>query len=245
MPAAADGRILPCRAGSLRFYRRIMIFAGRMPPARPRLGVRSSPRARCVPAKALCRHRRHNGCKMLRSRARSRANTHSDEASTRDITGHILYSRRHMGTKTTTALSGFPALLTQRWAASGSLLCIGIDPDPRPHPGTSRARPGRTAGLLHRNRRRDGGPGLCVQAADRLLFGSPRRGPARGADRAHPRPSPRHTGDTRRQARGYRRDCFAIRARGLRALSGRCGDGQPVHGLRLDRTLARTWPARA
>jgi orotidine-5'-phosphate decarboxylase len=65
------------------------------------------------------------------------------------------------------------------------MLCVGLDPEPARFPGLARRR-GAHLRLLRRHRRRHQGPGLRLQAADRLLRRAPRRGPARAADRPHP-----------------------------------------------------------
>mmetsp|Transcript_9640 Transcript_9640/g.22518 ORF Transcript_9640/g.22518 Transcript_9640/m.22518 type:complete len:277 (+) Transcript_9640:46-876(+) len=93
--------------------------------------------------------------------------------------------------------------------------------------------------ILCGHRRRDPRSRLRLQAANRLLRGPPRRGPAGAADRAHPPRRARRAGHPRRQARRHRLHRRAVRARGLRALSRRCGDAVALHGPGLGRALPR------
>jgi hypothetical protein len=136
----------------------------------------------------------------------------------------------------TRAAMRFTDRTRRRQRGHQSLLCVGLDPEPARFPGPGRATP-RASSTSARHRRRHQGPGLRLQAADRLLRRAPRRGPARAADGAHPARRARRAGDPGRQARRHRRHRRAVRARGLRALPGRRGDAVALHGLRLDRAL--------
>ena len=75
---------------------------------------------------------------------------------------------------------GFHDRLEKAWASSGSMLCVGLDPDPARFPAAARRRAGRHHPLLHGDRRRHRRPGLRVQAADRPLRRAARRAPAGG-----------------------------------------------------------------
>ena len=92
--------------------------------------------------------------------------------------------------------------------------------------------------FLPRDRGRHRGPGLRVQATDRVFRGSARRGSARTSDRAHSSRASPGAGDPRCEARRHRRHCRALRPRGLRALRRRRGDALALHGLRFDRAVS-------
>ena len=117
--------------------------------------------------------------------------------------------------------------LAARTAAVGSVLCLGLDPDPRGLPaGFSADVAGveRFAGLLDRGgravRRGD-------QAEPRLLRGA--RVARAGRPRADPGADPgRHPGRHRRQAGRHRIDCGTPRGRPVRRPRRRRGHGQPV-----------------
>ena len=70
---------------------------------------------------------------------------------------------------------GFHARLAKAWATSGSMLCVGLDPDPVDVPGAARRRARRHRAVLHGDRRRHRRPGVRVQAAVRPLRRAARR----------------------------------------------------------------------
>ena len=123
---------------------------------------------------------------------------------------------------------GFHDRLAKAWSTSGSMLCVGLDPDPASFPDPLDGAPDAIERFCTDDRRRHRRPGLRVQAAVRPLRLAARRAAARGGVPLHPRDVPRRRARARRQARRRRLDRRALRPRGVRPLRRRCRHGEPV-----------------
>ena len=124
---------------------------------------------------------------------------------------------------------GFHDRLAKAWATSGSMLCVGLDPDPAAFPDAARRRARRHRALLHGDRRRHRRPRVRVQAAVRPL--RRRSAPSRQLEavcRYIRETLPRRRARARRQARRRRLDRRALRPGGVRPLRRRRRDRQPV-----------------
>ncbi len=121
---------------------------------------------------------------------------------------------------------------------NGSLLCVGLDPDPARFPGAWQRRRGAHLRLLRRHRRCHASD-LVIAFKPQIAYFAAHRAEEQ-LERLialHPRRRARRAGDPRRQARRHRLDRRAVRARGLRPLPGRRGDAVAASRLRLDRAL--------
>ena len=134
----------------------------------------------------------------------------------------------------------FHAQLDRSWTASGSMLCVGLDPDPARLPAPLAAGDERRR-ASSAGRSSTPPPTSCVRSSRRSPT-SPARARSRrwsGCARTSAATYPDVTLVARRQARRHRFDGRALRPRGVRPLRRPRRDGQPVPRDRLGRAVLR------